>query len=94
MIFLFPTGFKAEIKSSKDPIEEGDDITLTCSHNIPNLNLSYAWFLNGVERKDYNNNTVLMEKVLSEKNGKYKCCVKTSCGNCESEVFVIEIKSK
>ncbi|KAM4587010.1 uncharacterized protein V3H82_005754 [Fundulus diaphanus] len=84
--------FKSEVNSSKEPINEGDKVTLECSHNIPDGNLNYTWYKDDTQT-GHHDKTYFMEKVLSGQNGNYKCCVSTPCGSCESKVFNINIKN-
>ncbi|XP_043983978.1 CXADR-like membrane protein [Gambusia affinis] len=84
--------FSAKVNSSAATIKEGDDVTLECSHNIPALNLTYQWFKDN-KNIDGNNKTIILKRVLSSSNGKYKCGVMTSCGNCESDAFDVNVQN-
>lgn len=67
---------------------------LTCSHNIPDSNLTYAWFKDGIKNEENKNKTLVVEKILASKKGAYKCCVNSSCGECASEPFNVNYDSK
>ncbi|MED6273521.1 hypothetical protein CHARACLAT_007324 [Characodon lateralis] len=82
--------FKPRVNHSVTAVNEGDDVKLECTHNISESNLTYTWFKDNVKTGD-SGKTYFMENVLSSKNGKYKCCVKTWCGDCESEPFDLKV---
>ncbi|XP_056239081.1 uncharacterized protein LOC130173666 [Seriola aureovittata] len=86
--------FQVSINSTGSDANEGDDITLTCVHNVPNLNLTIGWTKDGEEMKESKNMSILvLSKVLSSKGGQYICYVNSSCGNYESSPEKVIVKN-
>ncbi|XP_049898759.1 uncharacterized protein LOC126389231 [Epinephelus moara] len=86
--------FQVSIKSNKSKVEEGEDIDLSCTHNLPNLTLKFGWERNGKTVKDGINKTELsLKKVLSNKAGKYTCFVSSRCGKYESSPHDVTVNN-
>ncbi|XP_022607364.1 uncharacterized protein LOC111226469 [Seriola dumerili] len=85
--------FQVSINSTGSEAEEGDDITLTCVHNVPNLNLTIGWTKDGEEiKKSKNMSNLVLDHVLSSE-GQYICYVNSSCGNYESSPDEVSVKN-
>ncbi|XP_060903887.1 uncharacterized protein LOC132981820 [Labrus mixtus] len=88
------TDFQVSINSTVPEPDEGDDITLTCVHNLPNVNLTFEWekegegFLEG-----QNKSQLVLESVLSDKNGRYYCFVNSTCGHFQSSPLDVTVKN-
>ncbi|XP_041846580.1 uncharacterized protein LOC121643292 [Melanotaenia boesemani] len=76
--------FNVSINSTKSELSEGDEVNLTCVHNLPSLNLTFAWFKNGEKITDKNEATLNFTKILSADTGEYVCSVNSICGSCKS----------
>ncbi|XP_008275947.1 uncharacterized protein LOC103354383 isoform X2 [Stegastes partitus] len=72
--------FKVFINGTQSEAQEGDDITLTCLHNISDMNVTYKWNKDGTELKNKKGQK-LSRKVLSKDAGEYICSVQSLCGN-------------
>ncbi|CAJ1058577.1 ADP ribosylation factor like GTPase 3%2C like 1 isoform X2 [Xyrichtys novacula] len=73
--------FKVWINSTGSEAQEGDDVTLTCVHNLPNVTLMFGWTKDGeVLSEGHNKSQLVFLKVLSNKKGQYCCFVNSTCG--------------
>nr|XP_046262207.1 uncharacterized protein LOC124068224 [Scatophagus argus]XP_046262208.1 uncharacterized protein LOC124068224 [Scatophagus argus]XP_046262209.1 uncharacterized protein LOC124068224 [Scatophagus argus] len=75
--------FQVSVNSTGSNVKEGDDITLTCVHNLLNLTVSFKWKKNGKEILEGQNGSKLVLKTVN-KQGQYTCCVISLCGTYES----------
>ncbi|GLD67281.1 ADP-ribosylation factor-like protein 3 [Lates japonicus] len=57
--------FKVTINTTGSHVQEGDDITLTCDHNLPNLMLTFGWKKDGNEEQEHKNKSELFQNVLT-----------------------------
>ncbi|XP_027139694.1 uncharacterized protein LOC104927065 [Larimichthys crocea] len=85
--------FKVHVNSSISEPNEGNDITLNCIHDLPNLNLTFEWMKNGEILKGKNTSTLFLKKVLQRHNGQYHCSVNSTCGHYESSPHVVDVKN-
>ncbi|XP_041800585.1 uncharacterized protein LOC121611921 isoform X2 [Chelmon rostratus] len=73
--------FQVSINTTGSNVKEGDDIILTCVHNLPNLTFLTFWWMKGQETlQGQNESELVLNKVLSHKAGPYTCSVNCSCG--------------
>ncbi|XP_054872293.1 uncharacterized protein LOC111569526 [Amphiprion ocellaris] len=72
--------FKVFVNSSRFTVQEGEDIYLTCVHNLPDLNVTFKWYKNTKELKGENESTFSVKRVLSHNAGTYSCSVTSPCG--------------
>lgn len=92
---LCPSDFQVFINSTGSNVNEGDDITLTCVHNLPDLELRFWWEKGGEEvLESQNQSQLVFEKVLSYDEGEYICFVDSPCGHYESSPHDVTVKSK
>ncbi|XP_071314173.1 uncharacterized protein [Trachinotus anak] len=86
--------FRVYINSTGSNAKEGDTITLTCGHNVPNLNLTLGWKKDGKEiHENKNMSSIVLDKVLSPSAGQYICYVNSSCGNYESVPHIVTVEN-
>ncbi|XP_040904493.1 uncharacterized protein LOC121188698 [Toxotes jaculatrix] len=86
--------FKVEINSTGSEVNEGDEVTLTCAHNLPNMTLELGWTKDGKEMlENKNKSKLVLEKVFSPDAGCYICYVNSSCGNYESSQKCITVNN-
>uniref|UniRef100_UPI0037E736AE uncharacterized protein n=1 Tax=Semicossyphus pulcher TaxID=241346 RepID=UPI0037E736AE len=82
------------INSTGSKVSEGDDITLTCVHDLPDLNLTFGWMKDGEKLLEGQNKSQLfLKNVLSDKRGQYSCSVNSSCGNFESSPHGVTVNN-
>lgn len=80
-MFLFClSDFKVSVVSNKSKPEEGDDITLTCSHNLPNVTLKFEWKKNEKEIPGKNMSELILENLEAGPDNFYTCSVGSPCG--------------
>ncbi|XP_028314903.1 uncharacterized protein LOC114470770 [Gouania willdenowi] len=72
--------FLVLVNSSGSVTEEGDDITLTCVHNLPDPSVTFEWRKDGNKIQGGNESRLTVEGVLSYHSGQYQCSVNSSCG--------------
>ncbi|KAK5897140.1 hypothetical protein CesoFtcFv8_010228 [Champsocephalus esox] len=87
------TGFQVSISSNNSKLVEGDDLILTCVHNLPDVNHTFGWKMNGVTIQDQNKSELHDKKVLSNKAGTYICFVENLCGNYQSLPHVVAVEN-
>ncbi|KAI4819580.1 hypothetical protein KUCAC02_004820 [Chaenocephalus aceratus] len=87
------SGFQVSISSNDSKLVEGDDLILTCVHNLPDVNHTFGWKMNGVTIQDQNESELHDKKVLSNKAGTYICFVESLCGNYQSLPYVVAVES-
>ncbi|XP_039975161.1 uncharacterized protein LOC120785001 [Xiphias gladius] len=77
--------FQVSITSTGSDANEGDDITLTCVHDLPKLNLTLEWKKDEEEiKQNHNESKLALTRVRRSHAGQYICYVNSSCGNYES----------
>ncbi|KAG7230264.1 hypothetical protein INR49_024368 [Caranx melampygus] len=86
-------GVQVSINSTGSDASEGDDITLTCVYNVPNLNLTIGWQKDNEEMKKKNMNKLLLQNVFASLEGRYVCYVNSSCGNYSSSPEEVTVKN-
>ncbi|KAM9356958.1 uncharacterized protein ABDE67_004545 [Symphorus nematophorus] len=88
------TDFKVYINSTGSTADEGDDITLTCVHKLPNLDLKFVWMK---DKEDIlvgqNKSELVLKKVFSHNAGKYTCRVESPCGNYTSSPHDVTVNN-
>ncbi|KAK9518006.1 hypothetical protein VZT92_023335 [Zoarces viviparus] len=73
--------FQVSVNSTRSELKEGDDLTMTCLHNLPDLNLTFGWKRDGEDIRDGKNKRKLhLENVLGHQSGEYICFVNSLCG--------------
>ncbi|KAG7518380.1 carcinoembryonic antigen-related cell adhesion molecule 6-like [Solea senegalensis] len=82
--------FQVSVTSSSTNINEGDDVTLTCTHNLHNLNVTFGWKKDRVELQE-NQSQLLFQKVLKSAIGPYSCYVNSSCGSYSSSPHTVTV---
>ncbi|XP_036932922.1 ADP ribosylation factor like GTPase 3, like 1 isoform X1 [Acanthopagrus latus] len=77
--------FKVFVNSSGSVANAGEEITLTCCHDLPNLNLMFEWTKdkNKIEERG-NGSKLVLQKVTLRQSGKYSCSVTSLCGTFKS----------
>ncbi|XP_034087051.1 uncharacterized protein LOC117556024 isoform X1 [Gymnodraco acuticeps] len=88
-----PSGFQVSISSNDSKLVEGDDLILTCVHNLPDVNHTFGWKINGVTIQDQNESELHDKKVLSNKAGTYICFMENLCGNYQSLPHVVTVEN-
>ncbi|XP_069027671.1 uncharacterized protein [Embiotoca jacksoni] len=73
--------FAVFVNSTGSSAQEGDDITLTCVHDLPNLDLAFSWTKDGSVIVGQNTSELVLEGVLSPEAGQYSCSVLSGCGS-------------
>ncbi|XP_074503655.1 uncharacterized protein LOC141774747 [Sebastes fasciatus] len=87
--------FQVSVNTTGSKVNEGDDITLTCVHNLPDLNLTFGWIYDGEEiQKGRNKSELCLEKVLTNRGGPYICFVNSSCGYYESSPHDVTVENQ
>ncbi|XP_032383946.1 uncharacterized protein LOC116696846 [Etheostoma spectabile] len=87
--------FKVSVNSNGSKLQEGNDITLECVHNLPNLITMFGWKKNLEELYEgKNKSTLSFKQVLSDKAGMYICFVKSLCGDFESPPYNVTIENQ
>ncbi|XP_068571517.1 uncharacterized protein [Cebidichthys violaceus] len=87
--------FQVSVNSTGSELKEGDDITLTCVHNLPDLNLTFGWKRDGKDIDDGKNKSKLhLENVLAHKGGVYICIVNSSCGCYKSSPHNVTVENQ
>ncbi|GAA6235254.1 carcinoembryonic antigen-related cell adhesion molecule 6-like [Lates japonicus] len=86
--------FKVTINTTGSHVQEGDDITLTCDHNLPNLMLTFGWKKDGKEEQEHKNKSELfLKNVLTPIAGQYVCYVNSTCGYYESPPHSVTVNN-
>ncbi|XP_034545638.1 ADP ribosylation factor like GTPase 3, like 1 isoform X2 [Notolabrus celidotus] len=86
--------FQVTINSTGSEAQEGDEVTLTCVHNLPNVTLMFGWMKQLDELlKGKNKSQLVLEKLMTDKEGQYSCFVNSSCGNYESLPHSVTVSS-
>nr|XP_046180731.1 uncharacterized protein LOC124011417 [Oncorhynchus gorbuscha]XP_046180732.1 uncharacterized protein LOC124011417 [Oncorhynchus gorbuscha] len=83
--------------SSGFKVQEGDNLDIECSHNLPvepKSPLVFAWLMDGVHLKGKNSSLLTVKKVGIDTSGKekYACTIQSPCGNFTSEPKEIEVE--
>ncbi|XP_034399368.1 uncharacterized protein LOC117737478 isoform X2 [Cyclopterus lumpus] len=86
--------FQVSVNSTGSNIKEGGDITLTCLHNYPDLNLTFGWKRNKDILDGANKSKLFLKKVLSDKGGQYMCLVNSLCGSSESLPLNVTVENQ
>lgn len=94
--YLFgPSAFQVSITSTGSDANEGDDITLTCVHDLPKLNLTLEWKKDEEEiKQNHNESKLALTRVRRSHAGQYICYVNSSCGNYESLPHKVTVNGK
>ncbi|XP_020501006.1 uncharacterized protein [Labrus bergylta] len=86
--------FQVSINSTVSQPDEGDDITLSCVHNLPNVTLTFEWEKEGkLSLEGQNKSQLVLESVLSDDNGRYSCFVNSTCGRFQSSPHDVTVKN-
>ena len=92
---LCPSDFKVSVSSNRSEANAGEEITLTCDHNLPNHNLMFEWMKDGNKiEKHGNESKLVLRKVTLRHSGKYSCIVKSPCGICKSLPHGVTVNGK
>lgn len=86
--------FKVSINSTGSDVKEGDNITLTCDHNLPSPNVTFEWMENNKLLEGKNKNQLILENVLSHVKGPFTCTVRGACGNYMSSPHYVTVKNE
>ncbi|XP_036826348.1 uncharacterized protein LOC110504822 isoform X1 [Oncorhynchus mykiss] len=83
--------------SSGFKVQEGDNLDIECSHNLPvepKSPLVFVWLMDGVHLKGKNSSMLTVKKVGIDTSGKekYACTIQSPCGNFTSEPKEIEVE--
>ncbi|XP_020359218.1 uncharacterized protein LOC109905999 isoform X3 [Oncorhynchus kisutch] len=83
--------------SSGFKVQEGDNLDIECSHNLPvepKSPLVFVWLMDGVHLKGKNSSQLTVKKVGIDTSGKekYACTIQSPCGNFTSEPKEIEVE--
>ncbi|XP_071254407.1 uncharacterized protein [Salvelinus alpinus] len=78
-------------------VEEGDDLTMECAHDLPvrvHDLLVFVWLKDGLPLEGENNSTVTLERIGIDTptEGKYTCIIQSPCGNFTSDPEELEFK--
>lgn len=66
------------------PVNEGSDVTVTCTHDLPNGSIS--WLMDNELQKGENNEEFQIKIILKDKN--ITCNVDSDCGNINSTITI------
>lgn len=85
--------------SSGFKVQEGDNLDIECSHNLPvepKSPLVFVWLMDGVHLKGKNSSLLTVKKVGIDTSGKekYACTIQSPCGNFTSEPKEIEVEGR
>ncbi|KAK2849216.1 hypothetical protein Q5P01_009050 [Channa striata] len=87
--------FQVIINSTNPSPKEGDDITLSCVHNISNGSLTFSWKKDGqMMSTSQNTSELVLTKVLSDNSGSYSCVVNSTYDSCESPPYSVIIENQ
>ncbi|XP_039669277.1 uncharacterized protein LOC120566726 isoform X2 [Perca fluviatilis] len=87
--------FQVSVNCSKSNLQEGDDITLTCVHNLTVLITMFGWKRNQVDLQEGKNKSILyLKEVLSNKAGLYTCFVESLCGDYVSPPCNVNVENQ
>ncbi|KAL6117717.1 uncharacterized protein ACO6RY_15447 [Pungitius sinensis] len=88
-------GFQVFVNSTGSKLNEGDEVTLTCVHNLPTLNLTFGWTMNGKEiEKARNDSKLILKKVFERDAGTYVCIVHSVCGEWHSPPHEVTVANQ
>ncbi|CAL1613310.1 unnamed protein product [Knipowitschia caucasica] len=74
--------FKVVLNISKNEVEEGESVNMSCCHHLPKEHiLSYTWMMNKTPVHTGNTSFFFIEKTVSDHKGLYTCAVHSLCGN-------------
>lgn len=82
--------FQVSIETTGSQVMEGNDVTLTCVHNLHNLTVILGWRKDGIEIDQQKNKT----QLLQAETGQYICYVNSSCGFYKSSPHDVTVTSK
>lgn len=83
------------VNSTGSDVEEGDAITLTCVHNLTNVNVEFVWKKDGEEiSKGQNESQLVLQKLFSHHSGQYTCTIIGICGIFESLPHGVTVNSE
>ncbi|XP_031714014.1 uncharacterized protein LOC116389464 [Anarrhichthys ocellatus] len=87
--------FQVSVNSTGSNVKEGDDITLTCLHNFPDLNLTFGWKRDGEDIHNGKNKSKLhLKNVFARKRGRYICFVNSLCGCYKSSPHKVTVEDQ
>ncbi|CAL1613309.1 unnamed protein product [Knipowitschia caucasica] len=87
--------FKVVLNISKNEVEEGESVNMSCCHHLPKEHiLSYTWMMNKTPVHTGNTSFFFIEKTVSDHKGLYTCAVHSLCGNYTSGPQSVTISSK
>ncbi|XP_034739418.1 uncharacterized protein LOC117951696 isoform X2 [Etheostoma cragini] len=87
--------FQVSVNSNESKLQEGNDITLQCVHNLPNWITLFGWKKNQKEVNEGKNKSMLhFKQVLSDAAGQYICFVKSLCGDYESLPYDVTVENQ
>ncbi|XP_028445346.1 uncharacterized protein LOC114562880 isoform X2 [Perca flavescens] len=74
--------FQVSVNCTGTNLQEGNDITLTCVHNLTVLITMFGWQMNQVDLQEGKNaSSLYLKEVHSNNAGLYTCFVKSPCGD-------------
>ncbi|KAM7389681.1 hypothetical protein PAMP_023644 [Pampus punctatissimus] len=76
--------FPVSINATGSQLKDGDSITLTCNHDLPDMHLTFEWQKNGKVERGQNESKLYFKQVFSEHSGQYICIVNSTCGSYKS----------
>ncbi|XP_071373475.1 uncharacterized protein [Centroberyx affinis] len=76
--------------SASENLQEGDEVTIECFHNLPPLTVEFEWRKDG-ETLEGQNTSKLTLKVFTSHAGLYSCSVWSPCGNCTSSPHKVAV---
>ncbi|XP_031175370.1 uncharacterized protein LOC116064350 isoform X2 [Sander lucioperca] len=86
--------FQVSVNSSGSNVQEGNDITLTCVYNLPDL-IMIGWKKNQEElQENKNKSTLSLPEVKSSDAGQYICFVNSLCGYYESLPSIVIVENQ
>ncbi|XP_035505990.1 uncharacterized protein LOC118319595 isoform X1 [Scophthalmus maximus] len=85
--------FQVSINSSGSSVNEGDDITLTCVHDLPSLALTFGWKKKQEIQENENKSELFLKGVRPSMSSQYICFLNSSCGYYESLPHGVTVKT-
>ncbi|AWP12152.1 Hypothetical protein SMAX5B_008815 [Scophthalmus maximus] len=85
--------FQVSINSSGSSVNEGDDITLTCVHDLPSLALTFGWKKKQEIQENENKSELFLKGVRPSMSSQYICFLNSSCGYYESLPHGVTVKN-
>ncbi len=84
---IVPPTAKFSVMPANGPVQENDDLILTCStRGLPSPNT--FWFENGIEQRNWMNMKIVTLTAAVRHNGTFQCVVNNTCGRHDDRVTV------